>query len=274
MPKKDLHLTIEQLSAYIDGQLSPAEQVHSDTHLKTCEPCRQSLAGLRLTVQALHSLPRPAVPRSFVLPVSFGAAEQIEATGEEAEPASEAVTPISRSRLDGNITPLHRPKQPRRQPWPGYITGPLKAVSSLAAVVAILLLVSSLLMSLPHSGGAANSTTASSTGGAYYRTQTPPDLNHTPPTSATTQGSKAEADHGKSTPTQIATPAASPDTTFQPETNGASQPQSVSPLPITTWLMALNPLTASGQAISGTLLLALAILGFFLLRLQRKRTGY
>jgi len=55
------HLTTEQLSAHLDGQLSDLEQSQLEAHLKTCEWCQQALTDLRRTVALLHALPRPAL---------------------------------------------------------------------------------------------------------------------------------------------------------------------------------------------------------------------
>ena len=68
MAKQDRHPTIEQLSAYLDGQLSSGELSECDTHVETCQQCQQMLAELRETVALLHALPQPTLPRSFTLP--------------------------------------------------------------------------------------------------------------------------------------------------------------------------------------------------------------
>ena len=46
----------EQLSAYLDDALSPAEKGLIDDHLKSCAQCRKSLADLEMTVRSLKSL--------------------------------------------------------------------------------------------------------------------------------------------------------------------------------------------------------------------------
>ena len=67
----DEHLTIEQLSAAFDKQLSPQEQAVFDAHISTCQQCQNNLADLRLTAALLRAMPEEAVPRSFVLPGSL-----------------------------------------------------------------------------------------------------------------------------------------------------------------------------------------------------------
>ncbi|TMD29929.1 MAG: hypothetical protein E6J04_13720, partial [Chloroflexi bacterium] len=47
---RDRHLTTEQLSAFLDAQLSPAEQVEYNAHIESCQRCQGALASLRQTV--------------------------------------------------------------------------------------------------------------------------------------------------------------------------------------------------------------------------------
>jgi len=61
------HIQVEQLSSYLDRQVSPAERATIDAHLQQCSECRAELESLRQTVAMLHSLPRVAVPRAFTL---------------------------------------------------------------------------------------------------------------------------------------------------------------------------------------------------------------
>jgi anti-sigma factor RsiW len=57
----------EELSAHVDGRLSPAESARLERHLASCEACRRRLAELRAVVEGLHALPPVPVSRSFVL---------------------------------------------------------------------------------------------------------------------------------------------------------------------------------------------------------------
>ena len=64
----------EQLSAYLDGALTPAERTAVDTHLDTCRECRARLAELRGVANLLRSLTDPLpsrrlVPRLATVPV-------------------------------------------------------------------------------------------------------------------------------------------------------------------------------------------------------------
>ncbi|HXT35196.1 MAG TPA: zf-HC2 domain-containing protein [Chloroflexota bacterium] len=58
------HETVEPLlSAYLDGELDAERRRLVDTHLATCQICRETLAGLRVGDDALAALaPTPAAP--------------------------------------------------------------------------------------------------------------------------------------------------------------------------------------------------------------------
>lgn len=60
---------IEQLSAYIDGQLSPAKRAEVDSHLASCPACMRELETLQWTVALVRAVPPRRVPRSFAIPV-------------------------------------------------------------------------------------------------------------------------------------------------------------------------------------------------------------
>lgn len=57
----------EQLSAYLDGILSPAERVKVEALLARSVDARRDLDTLRATVALLRAAPRAAAPRSFAL---------------------------------------------------------------------------------------------------------------------------------------------------------------------------------------------------------------
>jgi anti-sigma factor RsiW len=62
----DSHKRItEAFSAYVDGDLAPAERAHVEEHLATCMQCRVSLERFRRTVGKLGSLKRSA-PGNFL----------------------------------------------------------------------------------------------------------------------------------------------------------------------------------------------------------------
>ena len=64
--RSDAH-PIDDLSAFLDGELVPAERERVEAHLATCERCREELAELSQTVGLLRRLPAVAAPRSFAI---------------------------------------------------------------------------------------------------------------------------------------------------------------------------------------------------------------
>jgi Putative zinc-finger len=157
--QEDRHLTTEQLSAYLDEQVSSEERSQWDSHLRTCEQCEQGLASLRQTVTLLHALPQPALPRSFVLsPTSL--TQYAQSTSQIQE---EAAAPIS-------LETRRAPRQAARRS--GYLRGSLRALSALAAVAGLLLFLSGLIVGAPGetsmstaSSGSASSSAAQSRAG-------------------------------------------------------------------------------------------------------------
>ena len=61
------HIGIEQLSAYLDNQVTAAERTRTETHLRDCATCQAELHSLRQTVTLLRALPRVRAPRAFTL---------------------------------------------------------------------------------------------------------------------------------------------------------------------------------------------------------------
>ena len=141
------HLTTEQLSAFLDGQLPPAEQALCDAHLRDCDQCRRALQGLRMTVSLLKALPQPVPPRSFTLPIgSFAVPEQPEVRAVRTLPfipASHRIAPPSPAVLIARST--------------------LRAFGTIAAVVGLVFLISSFWTVLPmQRNGAMSSNSAGS----------------------------------------------------------------------------------------------------------------
>ena len=58
---------VEQLSAYLDGQLSPAEIMRLEAHLQADSSLRALLGDLRQARQTLRRIPQHPVPRNFIL---------------------------------------------------------------------------------------------------------------------------------------------------------------------------------------------------------------
>ena len=57
----------EEISAYLDGRLLPDRARRLEEHLRSCDPCRRKLAGLRTLSAALREMPEAPLPRSFAL---------------------------------------------------------------------------------------------------------------------------------------------------------------------------------------------------------------
>ena len=71
------------LSAYVDGRVSPDERRRLEEHLRSCPACTRKLEGLRTVVAELRQLPPVAAPRSFAL-----SATQVALGGESVRPPS------------------------------------------------------------------------------------------------------------------------------------------------------------------------------------------
>ncbi len=101
------HIHIDDLSAYLDDELSPAEAAHVAEHLTSCPECRGQLESLSWTVSYVRSAPRaPAPTGAFHV----------------ATPGGSGARPVSRF-------------QPwRRRPWPVKAW----AMASMAVAVVVL----------------------------------------------------------------------------------------------------------------------------------------
>jgi hypothetical protein len=131
VPQRDQHPTTEQLSTWLDQQLTSEEQASCSNHLEDCEQCQYVLDNLQQTVNLLRSLPQLEVPRSFALPANF----QITSDRNKQQRVKQS-TATSPYRLP---TPLRRT---------------LRAVSALAAVIGLFFALSSFVAplhsELPH----------------------------------------------------------------------------------------------------------------------------
>jgi hypothetical protein len=57
---------LDDLSAYLDGELDPARRATVETHLAACDGCRARLSELRATARLIAALPSAAPARSLV----------------------------------------------------------------------------------------------------------------------------------------------------------------------------------------------------------------
>ena len=232
------HLTTEQLSAFLDKQLTPQEQAFFDAHLQSCQRCQHVLAELRGTVTLLRAMPEPPLPRSFTLPVGI------------------SQTPIARPQ------PLPLSAQQRRIPR-YMLQRSVRAVSTLAAAIAVLFILSGLLAGLHFGGGAATSgampvagTSNGSTHASAGNTlaQSPQAERGTPPIMGTYQASPA-----KSPAAATPAPTSTSDRTVQ---GGSTPPPALPPF--------LDISQPSGRLMLGAFLLLLSIAGLIATRRVRR----
>ncbi len=148
MSQLDQHLTTEQLSTWLDQQLTPEEQAYYRAHLGDCERCQDVLDDLRQTVNLLRSLPQLEVPRSFALPADF----TITANG-------------------NNKKQIEQLTAPRRLPTPLRRT--LRTLSALAAVIGIFFALSGFVATLSEFHPSATSTSSASVPYAVQAPATP-----------------------------------------------------------------------------------------------------
>ena len=237
--KHDEHLTTEQLSAFVDKQLSPDEQAVFDAHLSTCPQCQRKLADLRLTVGLLRALPQEEVPRSFVLPAPV-----------QERPARRAAV----------VTPVAR----QRRVWPNALQRTVRTVSTLAAVLALIFIISGVVQPL-HFGGGASFSTASENAPAIPNKEAS-GASKGPITPRVSGTAVPGQDEQAKTPQPAQTPGPTPTPTPRPSiVSGAGPPADQTP--------ALPPFLDLGQPQGrltiGALLLVLSIIGLVITRRRR-----
>lgn len=175
----------EQLSALVDGELSPDQRAELEVHLATCPECQEELAHLRRIRALLGALPTAAVPRSFALPMA----------------TRTPVTPRT-ARRDTNAG--------HERADPGALYRASRWVGGVAASLGLALLLGSALMGILSSGyGGAASTTSSALGA---QSSHPP---YTPTNDATQPGAIIV----QSPATTPAATMAPPQASTQPERN-------------------------------------------------------
>jgi hypothetical protein len=235
------HLTTEQLSAFLDKQLTPQEQAFFDAHLQSCQRCQHVLAELRGTVALLRAMPEPPLPRSFTLPAGI------------------SQTPAAR--------PQSLPLPARQRRVPRYmLQRTVRAVSTLAAVIAVIFILSGILAGLPPRGGVTASSgvvPAASSGNAPIHPTTGHTLTQAPQARPSTP---VMAGHQSSTPAKspmASTPAPTP----APTSNGTNQVAPPTPPTLPPFLDIGQP---SGRLLLGAFLLLLSIVGFIATRRRRR----
>lgn len=253
------HLTMEQLSAYLDKQLTPAEQASVDAHLHACEQCRLALADLRTTVGLVRAMPQPTLPRSFALPANI------------------TPLPIQPAREERQ---LHRSAR-RQPPARNGLRRAVRFASSIAAVLGLLFILSGLLsgVSPGHStSGAASESSAPAAAPAQGARRTPAVSSQaaTPGTFGTHVARPTQTEQKDQSASTVSggTPVPLSGTPTRSSAQGTSNPpQGQLPAP-----GALPPFldlsTIEGRLSLGLALVALGIIGLFLTRRRYTRAGY
>ncbi len=183
----DWEMQRERLSAYLDGEATPAERYALDAHLSDCAQCQRELAELRQTRELVRALPAPPLPRAFTLPIS-----PTEAPG---------------------VSRVGRLLYPR---W----TRPAQALGGVAAVIGLGLLVS---MSLPHPSSQMSGAASSASYSSDHSASTAPSPTHAQgvialtPAPTTPSATASAAGNVTYAPAQPSAPTASP---FAPVTGG------------------------------------------------------
>ncbi|GHO74220.1 hypothetical protein KSD_19910 [Ktedonobacter sp. SOSP1-85] len=159
MAYDEQHLTSEEFSAYLDGELTSSEQERLASHLSSCTICEQELDELRRTIALLQALPRPALPRSFTLARNASSLPDTPPLYATAQ----ADNIFLETQDDERESASYTPTRPRAR-WSLYARSGLRTLSALAAVIGLFLLGSSLLAMLPSSSGTSHSNMANSSG--------------------------------------------------------------------------------------------------------------
>ncbi|MEO6887745.1 MAG: zf-HC2 domain-containing protein [Ktedonobacteraceae bacterium] len=243
MAQQHEHLTNEQLSAFLDKQLTPPEQAACEAHMRSCTQCQQSLAQIRQTVALLRALPQAELPRSFILP------------------ADSVPAPMrTHSQPESNIIPIARRQHPA---WTHIARSSLRAVSTIAAVVAIVFMMSSLLAVLPmHSGSSNTAASAPSASNGAATSRPSPAVQSTrnqPHATAATRIAGTSNDARK-------TPTSSP-----PPTPGTQQGQHVPDGEAPPGPPSFDLSMPGSRLLAGAILLLLSILGIFFTRRRQPR---
>jgi anti-sigma factor RsiW len=246
------HLTTEQLSILLDGEVTAEEQAEWEAHLSTCAQCQQEQAGLRQTVMLLHALPQPPLPRSFMLSMESAA----PVAGFMAVPASSAApAPI----------PIRRQTQARR--LNPYVRGVLRTMSTLAAIIGIVFFLSGVLPTLGIYTTTASTTSSGSASNPHI--YAPSNTGHKMPAVGTKIPSAQQADtpntaSATATPSQVLQPQPPGDQSGSGGAHGSSFSGS---------MLLFFDLSAPGTRLGlGLTLLILGLMGFVLFRRARPTT--
>lgn len=226
------HLTIAQLSAYLDRELTSDELALFDAHLQTCQSCQQALTDLRLASSLLHAMPQVTTPRSFTLLLDLPtSAEGVLHRG--------AHTPLNLAR--------------RQSTW----RRSLRILSSVAAVLGLLFILTG-LGGFTRISNSSSSSAVTTAGSSISSGSAPSSASST----------KGEISPQVVPATRSTLPAGQTDhgvyTTSPPAQSTSGEPFS---LP-----SALNPGLPEGRLVIGLLIFVLGILGFAATRRNSRKT--
>lgn len=255
------HLTNEQMSAYLDRQITPQEQAFFDAHLASCQQCRTSLAELRATVSLLRAMPSPELPRSFALPASVSTASNVtpfpDAAAQQARQQG-----LRANGRDGSR--LHEPQDSRnaRVVRPAF-RRTVRVMSTLVAVLGLLFVLSGLLTNV-HLGGATNSA-ASMTSGSSSSPEIPAQ---TPQASSL---ARTPSVFGTKIPQKLGETGATPPTQLSPKDNSVQHGTTTTPANQAALPPFFDLSTTQGRLTLGLTLLVLGLFGWFISR-QRGTT--
>jgi anti-sigma factor RsiW len=194
------HYTNEELSAYLDKELTVQEMTVCATHLQTCAICRALYADLQLISSLLHALPQEPVSHNFTLPI--------------ATLQTSVIPPLQILDAPVQMSTARKPDSTRP-----ILRRTMRAVSTLVALVGLVLLLSSFFASFHGTAGTfvsntsrmAPQTTAnqlSSTTRSQQATRAAQQGVPTPEATPTPEASttaKATAIQATTTPTEIPT---------------------------------------------------------------------
>lgn len=265
--KQREHLTIEQLSAYLDRQITSPEQASFDAHLASCAQCRDALAELRATVLLLRAMPRPEAPRSFTLPASISNVSSVPTASNITPfpmPAARQARQTRQANQDTNGRvgspgrPLHEPQAARgtRVVRPAF-RRTVRVMSTLVAVLGLLFVLSGLLSNV-HLGASnsAGSAPSASSSSAELPAQTPQasSLSRTP------------SIFGTKKPQKLGETGTTPPVQQKPEVRPVHPGTTTTPanLPMLSPFFDLS--TMQGRLTLGLALVVLGIFGWFISR--------
>lgn len=255
------HLTNEQLSAYLDRQITSQEQASFDAHLASCAQCRDALAELRATVLLLRAMPRPEAPRSFTLPTSVSSVSSVPTASNITPfptPAARQANHDTNGRAGRPGRPLHQPQAARgsRVIRPAF-RRTVRVMSTFVAVLGLLFVLSGLLTNV-HLGASnsAGSAPSASSSSAELPAQTPQasSLSRTPSV------------FGTKKPQNLGEDGTTPPVQQKPEVRPVHPGTTTSPAnqPVLSPFFDLS--TTQGRLTLGLALLVLGIFGWFISR--------